>query len=163
MRTLIWVVAAVISLTACSKAASAPPEPSELTVSHGCGYGFALGDEEQRVGLVLTFLDFEAATAGEVGSEFVLPDAVWDADLVFGYDLFSNWCDDVIEPDEPEVVIEKAFSVWGRLVIDQLPEAGTCGLASGTLLDASYMDDVDRRVELGDISLSNELWGCFAG
>jgi hypothetical protein len=162
MRTLAWVVAAAISLTACTSASS-PPDPPELTVSYGCGFGFAIGDEQQRVGLVLTFLDFEAATAGDVDTDYVLPDPAWDADLTFGYDLFSNWCDDVIEPDEPEVVIQQSLPVTGRLVIESLPEPGTCGPATGTLFGAEYTSENDGTVSLGDIELTNDFWGCFAG
>ena len=163
MKSLIWTAAAAIALGACSPSMSMPVDGPDLTVSHGCSFGFALGDEDQTTGLVLTFLDFEAAESGDVGTEYQLPGAAWDADLTMGRDLFSNWCDDVIEPGEPEVVIDKAYSVWGRLVIDELPEAGTCGPASGTLFDASYLNDVDQRIELGDIALTNDSWGCFAG
>ena len=163
MRSLVWYVAVAITLSACSPSMSGVVDEPDLTVAHGCGFGFALGDEDQTTGLVVTFLDFEAAEKGDVGGEYQLPGGAWDADLTFGRDLFSNWCDDVIEPGEPEVVIEKAYSVWGRLVINELPEAGTCGPASGTLFDASYLNDVDRRIDLGDIALTNEFWGCFAG
>lgn len=163
MKTLIGVLAAAIALASCSSEGSGPPQLPELTVSFGCGHGFAAGDVEQRAGLVLTFLDFEAATSGDVGTEYVLPDAAWDVDLVFGSDLFSNWCDDVIEPDEPEVVIDRSYSVRGNLVISELPEPGTCGPATGTLFDASYTNELDETVSLGDFDLRNDFWGCFAG
>lgn len=163
MRILSSVVTVAISLSACSPALPGAADPPDLSVSHGCGYGFALGDEEQRVGLVLTFLDMPAAETGDVATEYELPDAAWDADLVLGYDLFSNWCDDVIEPGEPEVVIQQTLPVAGRLVVDQLPEPGTCGLASGTLFDASYSSEPDGVIPIGDIALTNETWGCFAG
>jgi len=153
----------VVFLTACATVTFQEPESPDLTESYGCGYGFAVGNEAQTVGLVLTFNDFQAASQGTVNTSYDLPDPAWSAVVNFGSDLFSNWCDDVMEPGEPEVVINDTAQVSGVLTIESLPDPGTCGPATATLGGASYETGDGEVVELGDLDLSNDGWGCFAG
>ena len=152
-------VLAAVVLAGCAGAASTPPD---LTDAYGCGHGFYLGTSDQTAGLfLLTNLDMtEGATAS---GTFQVPGDEWTGELTFGRDLFSNWCDDVIEPGEPEPVVEETWPVEGVLQVVSLPPGAQCGEARARLQQAVAIGSDGRRLDLGDIDLVNESWGCFAG
>ena len=82
--------------------------------------------------------------------------------LVTGADLFAQWCDDVIEAGEPEVIETAAYPVTGTLTWST-DGTGSCdGPATGRLTDASTLVD-DEVLPLPDLELRNEFFGCFAG
>jgi hypothetical protein len=85
------------------------------------------------------------------------------SELQFGADLFANWCDDVLEPGEPEPVTDEVWRVSGTLDITSLPAAGECGPAEGTLIGAVARTEDGDEIVLGDLDLQNDSWGCFAG
>lgn len=152
-----------MALSACSWLGSEPPDPPEFSHQHDCGYGFYVGTEDQTAGLFVDFTDFEAAQAGAVPDVSQLSTGAWRADLQFGSDLFANWCDDVLEPDEPTPEIEEVWDLTGTIEINQLPPAGECGRATGRLTDVVAHGPDDETLTLGDLDVTNEFWGCFAG
>lgn len=163
MKLGAMLVTAAVMTTGCATGQpSATPAP-DLTVSHGCGYGFWVGDESQNARLMLEYADYDGASSGDVLETSQLTDPVWRAELDFGRDLFANWCDDVVEPGEPTPVVNELWRVSGSIDITMLPPAGECGPASANLTGAVARNADGEEIPLGDIELANESWGCFAG
>lgn len=154
---------ALIVLAGCGTWDGGPGEPPRLTEAHDCGYGFYLGNVDQTRALKITFQDFEAAQAGEVPEQSALSDDVWSAELEGGQDLFANWCDDVLEPDEPTPEVREVWQVSGAIEIAELPPAGECGPAAATLTGLEAHNDEGEIISLGDLEIENEFWGCIAG
>lgn len=142
MRTATVAFGLLLVTTACGVTASNPPEAPELTVEYGCGFGFYLGSDDQTAGLFITLSDFDVGQSGDIPESSTLTSDIWRAELQFGADLFANWCDDVIEPGEPEPEVEERWEVSGGLETEA---------PSG------------ERLALGDIEVENGFWGCFAG
>jgi hypothetical protein len=165
-RTMVAAAVLVIAV-ACGEAAPAAPPEVQLSEmdSYGCGYGFWLGTPEQDVAVVLAVTDHEAASMGDVPERVSIPDDAWDATVLAGRDLFSNWCDDVLEPDEPEAVTREEWEITGGTITlhHPAPELGCQGGLTATLqgLEATRSDGT--TVDLGDREVTNETWGCFAG
>lgn len=128
----------------------------------GCGEGFVLSDEEQTAALHIRVPEPGAAPPREglVGEQ-------WVAELRFGSDLMANWCDDVLEPGEPEPDVEVELpGVAGTVTIDGSlpPEPPTCPSDVRASLEGLVVeDDSGQRFELGGAPLRNEFWGCYAG
>ena len=162
MRKGILLLGVLLAVSACSTEGEAGPEPVEFTEEYGCGFGFYASNEDQTTGLLLTYLDFEGAWAGNVARSGQI-DAAWDAQLQYGTDLFANWCDDVLEPNEPTPEVESAWSVTGEIEVVELPAAGECGEATARLHDVVATGPVDQVLELGELTITNTAWGCFAG
>ncbi|MDZ7674582.1 MAG: DUF6174 domain-containing protein [Acidimicrobiales bacterium] len=129
---------------------------ADLTDDHACGYGFQAGRPDQTAGLFLS--RGEPATSGTV----TLPADEWTVEVRIGEDLFANWCDDVMEPDEPEPSTAETWTVVaGTLdvtVPDQIQAEAT---VTATGLVAERPDG--SRVELGDITITNEFYGTIPG
>ena len=151
-----------VLVAGCAGSVGASSTVPELTEQYGCGRGFYLGTLDQTAGLfLLTNLDMtDASTAS---GTFQLPGDEWTAELTFGQDLFVNWCDDVLEPGEPEAAVEETWSVEGVLHVVSLPPAAQCGEARARLQQAMAIAPDGRRMDLGVVDLVNETWGCFAG
>ncbi len=160
MKTVISILCA-LALAACG---SSPGEAApELTEAHHCGYGFYVGAVDQNWALKITYQDFEAAQAGEVPRESALSDDAWSAQLEAGKDLFANWCDDVLEPDEPTPEVDDIWEVSGDIEVTGLPNPGGCGPATAKLTGLEARSDDGDVISLGDLDVRNEFWGCFAG
>lgn len=135
---------------------------ADLTEMWGCGYGFHASNPEQTVAL-----RFTAATSAPPSSRTAeLPDPAWEAEVVTGTDLYANWCDDVIEPDEPTPVIDGTFPVVGGTIAVTAPTPNVgCGDAEATAvitgLEVRAPDGA--TLGLGDLTVTNPSWGCFAG
>jgi hypothetical protein len=142
-----------------------PVDAAALTDDYGCGFGFALGSAEQDLALVIS------ATTGfgdgpDVSEPVVFPSADWTAEIRVGSDLFANWCDDVITASEPQSVVDATWTiVAGTLTIDGPVAPGDCAgsIVEATLTDAVAESPDGTSVDLGDIDLVNDTWGCFAG
>lgn len=160
-KAIVW-LGVLVALSACSGDGGADPETVELTEEYGCGFGFYLSNADQTAGLMLSYLDPDGAWAGTVARTGQI-DAAWDAELRFGTDLFANWCDDVIEPDEPTPEVETTWTVTGEIEVTELPAAGECGQATARLHDVVAHGPVDQMLELGELTITNTAWGCFAG
>jgi hypothetical protein len=153
-----------LALVACGTSGSAPRQAPDLTEEYGCGLGFYLGNVDQTAGLFVTFLDYDTGVSGDIPQSSSLSDDIWRAQLQFGADLFANWCDDVIEPGEPEPEVAETWDLSGTIQILELPAPGGCGPARALLtgVDAHSPDD-DEVLALGDFDVENGFWGCFPG
>jgi hypothetical protein len=103
------------------------------------------------------------AMAGDVVETADLPSESWRAVLDEGSDLFANWCDDVLEPDEPTPEVVETWEVSGSIEVLSLPEAGQCGPATARFTDLVATDSQGATMSLGDLEVTNEAWGCLAG
>ncbi|HEX6287176.1 MAG TPA: hypothetical protein VFZ80_06795 [Acidimicrobiia bacterium] len=161
MKSALAGLALIVSVASCTASGAESTDPPELTDAYGCGHGFYLGAPDQTAGL---FIISQSGFGEEVPTgAHQLPSDAWVSELQFGTDLFANWCDDVLEPGEPEPVTEEIWQVSGRLEITSLPAPGECGPASGFLSGTVARNDVGDEIPLGDIDLENGSWGCFAG
>ncbi len=175
MPVLAATTAAMVALVACGSDSAEPGAgsgsgdgPQAAAVerlagadleSWGCGIGFAIGTPDQTVALVATDLTM----AGAAGEAIELPHADWQVEVSLGTDLFANWCDDVMEPDEPVPAVASTHKVLsGTLTYGFDGPPGDCGPASGTLTDLVIAVD-GGTVEIDRIDLANEAFGCFAG
>ena len=132
----------------------------DLTDEYGCGYGFQAGNADQSAGLfVMTDGTFgEPPRSGRV--TFGPEASPWSGELRFGSDLFANWCDDVIEPDEPTPVVTETWAVTSGRGELTLNDDGT---ATVSLTGLVAVDGEGAQHELGDITIDNVGWGQFAG
>lgn len=166
-------LALVVVLAACSQGADADadgaPQASaelegmlaSLEVDYGCGQGFYASDAAQTQGLFL-FAAEPAMSPDELGvpGEVELPDERWIAYVETGEDLFANWCDDVVTPDEPEPAVDQHLDISaGTMTVTQDgPERFTAELR-----DVEVEATDGTAVGLGRITTTNELWGLYAG
>lgn len=163
-RTIAVIVA--VLLTACGGTAAPGAEQLDLAAmeEYGCGTGFWLGSPDERVAVRLAASP-EIAAEGELPREATLPDAAWDATVLIGEDLYANWCDDVLEPGEPEPAVSERWPITsGTITLQASVPAAACpsevrGTVSG--LEATRPDGT--IVELGGREVGNDTWGCFAG
>lgn len=162
---------AVLAFVACGDATETGPEPAlpdiaGLTVEWGCGYGFWLGNDEQTVALRFEALDAADLAVGETYPAASAADetAIWLGSLHLGRDLYANWCDDVIEPNEPEPVLEGRWTVTdGTVEVIALPAPNECGAARAWLRGLAAEAEDGRSIDIGDLLVTNTAWGCFAG
>jgi hypothetical protein len=114
------------------------PTLADLSVAHHCNYGFWLGNESGTVGLRLEYDSRAALDESFPPRETVtLPHPDWDAYLVFGEYLYINWCDDIIEEDEPTPVEDERMKITGG--------SNHLGRGSGRRLCGRAIDDQCRR------------------
>lgn len=162
MKRTFMSIALLVAVVACSDPAPSA-EPPHLTEEFGCGVGFYVGDANQNNGLFVVYEDMSGAMAGDVATTSDLTSGDWTARLDRGTDVFANWCDDVLEPGEPTPVVDETWEVSGSIEVLTLPEGGQCGPATARLTDLVAQDDEGERLALGDLDVTNESWGCFAG
>jgi len=166
-------VAAALLLGACgsdsttgssSGSSTSVPAPVEqalddLTIEYGCGYGFYLSNPDQTVGL---FISTNHPDVPEVSD--LVTDDIWSTELQIGEDLFANWCDDIIEVGEPEPRVTDRWSLSaGSISIDLRPTECGGESAIATLSDVVVLTSNGTQIELDDIDITNNAWGCFAG
>jgi hypothetical protein len=129
-----------------------------LVDEYGCGYGFAIAGEHQTASMIVGFVDVEDIETGPVPGTYDL--AELDGSVDFGTDLMANWCDDVIEPGEPEAYVAETWDLVGGTL--ELTIADN-RLALGTFTDLVAVDRGGARHHLGDVDVSNGMWGFLAG
>jgi hypothetical protein len=166
-RRLLLVAGAIAALvTGCAGTATSLIEQPELAAmeEYGCGYGFWLGSPDGRLAVRFA-ADNELAAGGELPREVSLPDAAWDATVLIGEDLYANWCDDVLEPGEPEPVVAETWPITAGTIRVETPAApaGCPSEARATVADLEATRPDGTVVELGTRQLANDTWGCFAG
>jgi hypothetical protein len=166
MRHVLAIIAA-LALVACGSEPSPPATTvdlgSVLVDDYPCGHGFWLGSGDQAYGLFVEFTDYAGASAGMFVEPMSLVDGRWSAQVRVGSDLFANWCDDVVEPGEPQpTVLETWPATAGTIQLETLPAPGECGPAGATV-SGLVIDTGDGLIELPDVVVSNPSWGCFAG
>jgi hypothetical protein len=163
-RGLLAVV--LFALAACTEDATTSStmvfDASEMTVAHGCGHGFHLGDPDQTVGLIVSYIGY-TDTKTAVPDESRLSDGLWDAHLDIGSHLFTNWCNDVIDPNAPQRSVDEVWQVTGTVRIISVPELDDCGPAWARLSDVEAHGPDGSVISLGSMVVGNDTWGCFAG
>lgn len=171
MRVLVTVM--VLTLTACATApeTAPPPEPDDalrslamsvdLSEYWPCGIGFAASDPEQQVAVAIYTTEYPP---GPVPT--ALPDPGWDATIRVGTDLMANHCDDVVEEGEP---VAETLAQWpisaSSFTFDappEWPEVGCPATVTATLTDV-VASTPSGPLELGDLTITNTGFGCFAG
>ena len=93
----ITIVALLIAACGTTSGVGEIADLESLTETYGCGTGFWVGNPQQTTALRIAYVG-----DGPPPARVSLPDPAWDAQLVDGRDLYANWCDDVMEPGEPE-------------------------------------------------------------
>jgi hypothetical protein len=150
-------------MTACG--ATAEPTNSqiaaetELSDFWPCGIGFAASNADQTVALFVYSND--QAPMPPVS----FPDEAWDARLVLGTDLMAILCDDVIEEGDPTPVIDEEWVIIGGTLEFDDPGTGLCGApepVTGTFTGLTAENN-DSTVDIGDLEVVNDSYGCFAG
>jgi hypothetical protein len=133
---------------------------ADLAVSWGCGLGFTVSTEDQHVAIVMHPADAEAIIAPPVS--FPHPD--WRATVLVGKNLLANHCDDVVEGWEPVPVVAGQWELAAGTLLFTPPADGPCsgGPIEATLIGASIAM-ADGLLEIPDLSMVNDAYGCFAG
>ena len=136
-------------------------QESELTTSWGCGLGFTLSTPDQRVALYISPNDYEALPNPPIS----FPDDAWRASIAVGKNLLANHCDDVLEGWEPEAVFAAEWPVITGTLEFEPPEAASCGPTGPVeaTLTGIIVETPEGPVDLGDLTVVNEAYGCFAG
>ncbi len=132
-----------------------------LSVDHGCGFGFAKGSVDQTISMVVFFTGDWTETGPSLDESIELgPGSAWSAQISVGENLFANWCDDVIEEDEPTPRIDQEFQITQGTLVGSVDN----GVASATLTNVVAVPVGDGDiVEWAEVELRNEAWGFFAG
>lgn len=144
-------------------------DAAALTEHHPCGLGFATGNLDQSLGLVISWQGGVDPIEPDLSDGVNFPTDAWSGSVFTGRDLFANWCDDVVEPDEPTPVIDETWTlVAGTLEFTSVPTAdpgtGCNGQeATAVLTGAVAGSEAGDQIVLDDIDLHNPAWGCFAG
>lgn len=169
-RRVVVAVTLLASVAACGQdpgSGSGTPEVTlqgvldDMQVDYGCGHGFYASNAEQTQALFV-FASDPRMSADELGipGEVTFPDDRWDAHVETGGELFANWCDDVIEPGEPEAVTDARFDVIGgtMTVTQDGPDRFTA-----ELVDVEVRTADGTVVDVGGTTATNDLWGVVAG
>lgn len=136
-------------------------QEADLTLSWGCGLGFTLSSPDQQVALWLWPNDQETVPNPPVN----LSDGTWRASVAVGKNLMVNHCDDVIEGWEPESVFAAEWQVISGTLDFEPPESASCGAVGPVeaTLTGIVVETPEGPVDLGDLTVVNEAYGCFAG
>lgn len=171
MKRVILTASILIAFTACGSpeavtstsvepASSSVPDLATLTEEWGCGNGFYVGNPGQTSALRLQFTGDELTE-----TEIDLPDPAWSAVLIHGTNLYANWCDDVIEANEPTPREHETISIAGGhlSIVGEIPEPFTGGTLVVEATDLEVVRPDGTTAVLGDITITNRAWGVFAG
>ncbi len=141
------------------------PSLTGITEEYPCGYGFQAGTADQTTAVFAYQVESQPFQAGSFETEIDLPGGGWEVLVVQGSDLFANWCDDVMEPGEPVPHRDAEHRVIdGHLSITAGDEIADCaGVAVSGAFTGLVIEFNGERLELGDVIIVNEGWGCFAG
>ena len=141
-------------------------EAAALVDDYGCGFGFAKGNADQSLGLIIFSEAGYQEQGPDLSAPIVLPSPDWNATLQTGRDLFANWCDDVLEPDEPTPEVTATWTLVSGTITatTDTPEGGCAGADVAATLSGAVVESPEgQQIPLDDITLVNTAWGCFAG
>ena len=89
---------------------------------------------------------------------------IWSGRVDVGTDLFANWCDDVVEPGEPEPNVTETWQIVDAgLSIEGTPPVQSVGSLQVALTGITIASPDGERVVLGELRIGNDAWGMFAG
>ncbi len=137
-------------------------DAASLSDDYGCGYLFALGSPEQDLALVVLYAGGRPPELDSV----TFPSPRWEGELQLGSDLFSNWCDDVIEASDPVPVVMESWALTsGTMTIATADADIDCGPepVHASLTGVIATSPSGESLELGDVEFVNSAFGCFAG
>ncbi len=125
-----------------------------VTDPYGCGYGFSAATPDQSASFTVFFPDI---AKGPDAGAYDLADVM--GELRFGTDLMANWCDDVMEEGEPVPEIDEAWEI----IAGTLDITTTGSTATGSFTDVVALTSDGLEYPIGDVTITNEAWGVFAG
>ena len=133
----------------------------ELTEDFGCGYGFHASNPEQTVSVRVDFLGSPTTFPPVID----LPDPGWEAVVVVGSELYANWCNDVIDPSQPQQRVDETWPIVAGTLefVGEPPVPGEGASITARLLGLVAERPDRSRVKLRDLEVTNESWGMFAG
>ena len=139
-------------------------DAADLTEHWGCGHGFHASNVDQTVALHVIPTAVADPDRGPL-PDAVVPSGAYTVEVNIGLDLFANWCDDVIEPEEPTpLVVEDWPAVGGQIGVVNQPSGGCTGQPVTIAITGLVVERPDgQTVEVGDVTITNDAWGCFAG
>lgn len=157
---LLIVLAACTGASSTTEAGSGLPPLDSLTVEWGCGHGFWASNSDQTAALHISYLG-----QGEPDRSVTLPHDEWEAVVLVGRDLHANWCDDVLEPDEPTPVEVAGFPVIGGELhlVGETPAPFTGGELTVEAKSLQVETADGETTQWGSITITNPMWGMFAG
>ncbi len=134
---------------------------ADLDVSWGCGLGFTVSTEDQRVALFVAPLDSGSSPDPPIS----FPDGRWQAEVQVGKNLMVNHCNDAIEGWKPQPQVSARWQLASG-VLDFVPSDSDGGCdpnpVTAKLRDVT-VDTPIGEVALQDLRLLNDAYGCFAG
>lgn len=134
----------------------------DFVIDYPCGYSFQVGSEDQTLMLKVVAIGVSEGSAGAIASGPAdLPSENWQATLKVGENLAANWCDDVMEPDEPVRRVDATFPVRGHLDVVEAGDGARSATITATDLVVDPLDG--PPILLGDIQITNSHFGVIAG
>ncbi len=135
---------------------------SSFTEHWPCGRGWAVSAADQRVAIVIYQNSDEPSGTTEV---IELPDVGWNAEVLIGKQLFSEHCNDAIEPwvASPTVSARWPLTSGTVILLDALPDSGAPPAPVRAILDEAVVDTGTTSIELPSIDLNNTAFNLFAG
>jgi hypothetical protein len=132
-----------------------------LQDDYGCGFGFAKGNADQTLALIIYSAGGYSETGPDLSSPIVFPSDEWVAEVQTGSDLFANWCDDVMEEGEPIPEVTEVWTVVSGTLTATITDAPN--VVEGTLTDLVIESSSGEQVQVAEIVLLNTGYGFFAG
>lgn len=139
-------------------------DAADLTQAWGCGQAFHISNADQTIALNVIPTAVDDPDHGPL-PDAVVPSGAYMVEVNVGHDLFANWCDDVIEPGEPTPLVAEDWpAVAGQIEVVAQPTGPCNGQPVTIAITGLAVERPDgQRVEVGDLTITNDAWGCFAG
>ncbi len=128
-----------------------------FTDDYPCGEGFWAATPTQQAALLIPLRTGDAEVTA--GTDDLA--TVENAELRLGHDLMANWCDDVIEPGEPEPDVTASWAIVGGTITVEIDDAA--GTATAELRRVVARRSDGTEVLLGDATITNDAWAVYAG
>ncbi len=135
-------------------------ETASFTESWDCGFGFQVSTFDQRIAIRIHPTDMESVPAPPA-----IPDPMWSAHVVIGKNLQVNNCDDAVEGWEPAPLITVVWPIIAGALEFTVPDHSGCdtGSAVEAALTGAVVETPIGDRDLGDLTMLNAAYGCFAG
>ncbi len=143
---------------------AADVDEAALSESWGCGRGFHVSNADQTIAVMLDLTD--PTWTVPPSPVTTLPDARWNARMQLGEDLFSNWCDDVVEASEPEPRVGETWQIVAGTItfeddVAALPTS--CAPVRARIEGLRVEGPRDALVPIADREIRNDCWAGAAG
>lgn len=150
--------------SATSSTTWSPPE-IELTESLPCGTGFTVANSDGTY-LLLVRPNYVPSSNKAIVVDF--PDPDWTAVLHTGEHLTVNWCNDIRDSNQPQRVIRDEWRVISGTLSFTTPSGKVSGCRGNRTIRAELTGiEIARSaadiVDLPDMTVTNEQYGCDAG